>query len=44
MIDTELALLISGAGYGITILVLVIIAVIVRAITLVIQKSSFKGN
>lgn len=40
MIDTKLALLISGAGYGITILVLVIIAVIVRLITLIIEKSS----
>jgi hypothetical protein len=40
MIDTNLALLISGAGYGITILVLVIISLIVRIITLIVGKTN----
>lgn len=40
MIDTKLALLIAGAGYGITILVLIIISLIIRFITMVIQKST----
>ena len=44
MIDTNLALIISGAGYGITILVLVIISLVVRLITLLVQKSNSVRN
>jgi hypothetical protein len=44
MIDAKLALIISGVGYGVTILVLVIISAIVRAITLIVQKSISERN
>lgn len=40
MVDAKLALIISGAGFGITILVLIIISVIVRAISLAVQRLS----
>jgi Na+-transporting methylmalonyl-CoA/oxaloacetate decarboxylase gamma subunit len=39
MIDWNLALLISGAGYGINILVLIIISLIIWFVSLVIQRS-----
>jgi hypothetical protein len=45
MIDTKLAFLISAAGYGITILVIVIISVIIWVITLAVQKwNSLRGE
>jgi hypothetical protein len=40
MIDTQLAFIVAGAGYGITILVLLVISVIIRAITLIVQKAN----
>jgi Na+-transporting methylmalonyl-CoA/oxaloacetate decarboxylase gamma subunit len=39
MVDWNLAFLISGAGYGINILVLVIISIIVWSISLVIKRN-----
>lgn len=44
MINWKLAFLISGAGYGINILVLVIISVIIRFASLVIQKQNQKDQ
>lgn len=38
MVNWKLAFLISGAGYGINILVLVIISVIIWLVSLMIQK------
>jgi hypothetical protein len=43
MTDTQWALVVAGAGYGITILVLFVISVIIRGITLIVRKTNIEG-
>lgn len=44
MVDWNMAFLISGAGYGINILVLVIISILVWSISLVIKGNKKAGK
>jgi hypothetical protein len=44
MIDWKLVFLISGAGYGINILVLIIISVLIWMVSLAIKKESEKAK